>query len=260
MPRGVLTPKSNVFLVVPPLELFYKGNKPRSNGILFKDAYKKYFQENPFKVHLINENFLIQTGYEDRSKIEKSLINFHQPAIVISNFKLQKSLTKMNFSEGSQKMMSIPNAGGSSLISEVLSFEFLKLFCHAEFCKTEMEIQYFPQGSKITDYSVMINGEVYGVSVTRAFNFRGNFTEQAAKHLLQKKLNGIYWSSKNVIKRDAWKKQILHCFCPDRQSAKVLENAYRKLKKYERGNSIVVITICNNDLIFKEKQGFSFGK
>lgn len=230
---------------------------------LIKSHYKKQFeQQGTFKVHLLNDNLLIQTGYEDRNKLEKSLNNFFQPGLLITNLKLQKSLQKMEFSEGSQKMMNIPNAGGSSLISEILSFEFLKLFCKAELNKTEMEIQYFPQGSKITDYSVSIGNETYGVSVTRAFNFRGSghFTEQAAKHLLQKKLNGIYWSSKNVIKRDAWKKQILHCFCPDKESAKTLSNAYKKLKSYERGNSIVIITVCNHEMVFKEKQGFSFGK
>jgi hypothetical protein len=209
---------------------------------------------------MLTENLLIQTKFEDKLRLESCLDNIYLPGLIVTRLKFQKELLKMKFSEGCLKMMSIPNAGGSSLISEVISFEMLQAFCKARLCKTEMEIFYFPSGSKITDYSVCINDEIYGVSVTRAFNFRGSefFTETAAKHLLKKKLNGIYWSSKNVVKEHKWKKQILHTFCPDTTSANVVKNAYRTLKSEERGNSILLITICTNKSIFNERQNFQF--
>jgi len=245
--RTVFLQKSNPVLI--------GGTKP----ILCK-IKKQFEQNNTYNIHLLNENMLVQTGFKDKDKFTNSLENFFVPCCIITKCKLQKNLTKMNFSEGCLKMMNTPNAGGSSLISEVLSFEFLKLFSNATLCKTEMEITYFPRGSKITDYSVQIGDEIFGVSVTRAFHYQGSkfYTEKAATHLLQKKLNGIFWSSKNVISSDKWKKQILHTFVPDQTSAKIVQNAYRKLKSSERGNSILLITICNSSLIFQEKQGYSF--
>jgi len=221
---------------------------------------KVHVTKNTFQVHILSENLLIQTRFDDRSKFNACLDNFYRPGLVMTRTKFQRELLKMDFSTGCLKMMSIPNAGGSSLISEVLSFEFLKSFCKAELCKTEMEIEYYPQGSKITDYSVQINDEIYGVSVTRAFNFRGTqfFTVKAARHLLIKKLNGIYWSSKNVCKEHKWKKQILHCFVPDSASGEIVREAYGQMKSEDRGNSILLVTISTNQMIFKEKSGFSF--
>ena len=60
-----------------------------------------------------------------------------------------------------------------------------------------MEIQYFPEGSKKTDYSVLLFGKPIGVSVTRAMKFSGKFTEEDAINLLEKKLLGIILSSEN---------------------------------------------------------------
>ena len=108
-------------------------------------------------------------------------------------------------------MLSLPNAGGSSLLSEVLSFEMLSRAFGATLDRTEMELTYVPgapprgrlarcdppsrainkiardslpatcsprgcaslaPGSKITDYAVTVHGGYkLGVSVTRAFKF-----------------------------------------------------------------------------------------
>eukprot|EP01080_Neovahlkampfia_damariscottae_P007955 gene7955-12422_t len=223
--------------------------------------YKEKFSKLKFKCHYVNENLLIQTkdGLE-RNKFFESLENIHKPCYLETHLKFEQSLSNMNFSEGSKRMMNVPNAGGSSNVSEIISFEFLKLYCQAELEKTEMEINYFPYGSKITDYSVKIGNEVFGVSVTRAFDFRGSeyYTESAATHLLQKKLNGIYWSSKNVVKSDEWKKQILHVFVPDDVSAKIVKRAYKKLKSREKGNSIILVTVIDSPSIFYEKSNFTF--
>ena len=54
-----------------------------------------------------------------------------------------------------------------------------------------MEVSYFPEGGSITDYVCEIFGTKVGVSVTRAMKFRGgDFTEEDAEHLLNKKLKG----------------------------------------------------------------------
>ena len=57
--------------------------------------------------------------------------------------------------------------------------------------QTEMEVSYFPEEGSITDYVCEIFGTKVGVSVTRAMKFRGgDFTEEDAEHLLNKKLKG----------------------------------------------------------------------
>ena len=63
-----------------------------------------------------------------------------------------------------------------------------------------MEIEYWPEGSKKTDYSVMLYGRPIGVSVTRAMKFKGVFTEEDARVLLYKKLFGILVSSANGMR------------------------------------------------------------
>lgn len=98
--------------------------------------------------------------------------------------------------------MNTPNAGGNSVWSEVISHEVLSFLCRAVLHKTEMEIEYMP-GSKITDYSVKVNGKDFGVSVTRAMKFskKGDdiFTEEDAYKLLSKKLRGVNESTMGVV-------------------------------------------------------------
>jgi len=92
-------------------------------------------------------------------RFQESIENKFKPSFIITELKLFKTFQEIKFSEGSKKMLSIPNAGGNSVISEVISFEILKSAFKAKFLKTEMEIEYFPFGSKITDYTVEIESK-----------------------------------------------------------------------------------------------------
>jgi len=53
-----------------------------------------------------------------------------------------------------------------------------------------MEVSYFPEGGSITDYVVSVFDSTIGVSVTRAFKYGGDYSEEDAVKLLNKKLNG----------------------------------------------------------------------
>ena len=53
-----------------------------------------------------------------------------------------------------------------------------------------MEVEYFPEGGSITDYTCKMFDTTLGVSVTRAMKYGGDFTEEDADRLLMKKLNG----------------------------------------------------------------------
>ena len=57
-----------------------------------------------------------------------------------------------------------------------------------------MEVSYFPEGGSITDYVCEMFDTKVGVSVTRAMKYRGDFADEDAEHLLNKKLRGKIYS------------------------------------------------------------------
>ena len=147
-------------------------------------------------------------------------------------------------------MLGLPNAGGSSLCSEALSFEMLARAFGARLEMTEMELRYTP-GSQITDYACRVfNGCVLGVSVTRAVVHRGNgqlgghLCDDEAYRLLSKKLAGINISTRN-IQNMRWRKQVLHIWARTYRDAQLLESVYLTLPPELRTNTIVLITLCH---------------
>jgi len=152
----------------------------------------------------------------------------------------------MKLSTGGSTILNLPNAGGTSINSEVFSFEVLQALFNAQLQATEMELEYYPLGSKITDYSIRVNEEVLGVSVTRAMKFNGIFTDEDAHRLLSKKLYGVNASSKAVLKRFRWKKQILHIWAENQHTANVLQRVYdNEISDDLKNNTLVLVTVCD---------------
>jgi hypothetical protein len=151
----------------------------------------------------------------------------------------------LRLSADASRMLLVPNAGGSSLQSEVLSLEVLARSFGAQLEMTEMELRYAPS-SKITDYAVTLFGEhSVGVSVTRAINWPNDPLDAAeAYRLLYRKLRAIQVSSKNVLNM-CWRKQVLHVWARSYRDAQLLEDQYTCIPKEVRGNSVVVVTLCN---------------
>ncbi|KAL4219295.1 hypothetical protein ACF0H5_021875 [Mactra antiquata] len=161
----------------------------------------------------------------------------------------------MTFSQGGNRLKDVPNAGGSSVISEILSFELLQKCFKADLIKTEMEVTYFPEGGSITDYVCQVFGTKVGVSVTRAMKYRGGeFTTDDAEHLLKKKLKGVLQSNKNNL--EDWNKQILHVWSVNKDVTNTLIQVYSNLPDNVTSNTVIFITtsksadfIYNNDVI-----------
>ena len=87
--------------------------------------------------------------------------------------KFTKNIHKIKLTNGGRKLLETPNAGGNSVISEVLSFEVLAEYLFSvKLLYTEMELEY-KCASKITDYSILVGKEPIGVSVTRMMKFKG---------------------------------------------------------------------------------------
>ncbi|XP_013390306.1 AAC-rich mRNA clone AAC4 protein [Lingula anatina] len=167
-------------------------------------------------------------------------------------FRPMLQMDKMALSEQAIKIRDVPNAGGNSVVSEVLSYEMMKSCFGATLLKTEMEVEYFPEGGSITDYTCSMFGSTLGVSVTRAMNFRGEFTHEDAIRLLNKKLKGILQSSNNTM--ETWAKQILHVWATSNHVANVLIRAYDVIDEHVKSNTVVLVTVAHQaEEIFANK-------
>lgn len=153
---------------------------------------------------------------------------------------------------GGQEVFDDGNLGGSSLESEVVSFEVLARCEGASLLATEAEILYTdPMGIK-TDILVEMDGRVVGVSVTRAvgFPFDAPYTEMQAADLLTGKLTDILASTANVAPRNAWVKQILHVIAYADMHAQSILAAYAALPPEVTADTVLLVTVTHGDDAF----------
>jgi hypothetical protein len=153
--------------------------------------------------------------------------------------------------DGGREIIDDGNAGGSSILSEVVSFELLARCEGATLLKTEKEIVYTDEG-KLTDLLVELDGLKIGVSVTRAYLGPNNpYSLEAAQRLLSDKLGDILLSSANVAPEDAWSKQILHVIAYAPDYADFVEQAWEDMDDPDlagvRADTVVVITVTDGE-------------
>ncbi len=146
-------------------------------------------------------------------------------------------------SPGAQEILNASGNGGSALNSEVFAYEILARSESASLLKTTAEIVYTDPAGKQTDFSVMIDGVLIGVSVTRAFSFPSSvqYTVAEATSLLENKLNDILASTANVSAADRWTKQILFVFT-NAGDQQVLQLALESIDGSTKADTIVVIS------------------
>lgn len=151
-----------------------------------------------------------------------------------------------------QQVFDAGNLGGSSLHSEVISFEVLARCEGASLLATEGEIVYLDDMGIKTDLLVEIDGLSVGVSVTRAigFPFEDPFTVMQAETLLVDKLGDILVSTANVAPRDAWVKQILHVIAYADMHAESIFAAYATLPPEITADTLLVVTVTHGDDAF----------
>ncbi|CAO3648610.1 unnamed protein product [Cunninghamella echinulata] len=179
------------------------------------------------------------------------------PGVFITNMHLHHQ-TIVSLSEGANRVLTTPNAGGNSIWSETLSVECLYRLFGAKVLYTEMELLYNHRSSPITDYACYFptpnnnnnnNNMVLGVSVTRAMAYRSLLTKKEATRLLIKKLKGVLLSSQNVM-NCRFHCQILHIWVQTGREASLVKQAYLKLPKYYYSNTVVMIAIINCPSLF----------
>lgn len=151
------------------------------------------------------------------------------------------------------RILKVPNAGGASIVSEAMSCEILSRAFGMRLKQTEMEINYWPSNSSITDFSLDCEGTTLGCSVTRAMAApHGSFGVAEARHLLHKKLSGVLRSTANAC--GAWEKQILHVWAQSHEAADALETAYAQLEPALTADTVVLISVCEGlRVLFEEK-------
>ena len=154
--------------------------------------------------------------------------------------------------EGGQEVFDDGNLGGSSIWSEVFSFEILHRCERAALVKTEAEITYDDPSGKKTDLLVTIQSTPIGVSVTRAFAWppEDPYTVEQATTLLTDKLSDIPLSSDNVSNADEWSKQILHILAYTPDHATTIEDVWNTLDASVKGDTIVIVSATEGDDAF----------
>lgn len=230
----------------------------------------------------VRSDFVMRCRFEDHFTAKALITDQNKPAMVVNHFRAQNyDPWKLKMSEGARRIFYEPNAGGNSEWSEAFSFEILntlygaQLICTGKrrnekvviliffdcdcfvLCVLEMEINYWPLGGKITDYSVKLFGQLIGVSVTRALRFKAVFTEEDAFTLLSKKLNGINVSSRLVVDSHKWSKQMLHVWAANENVAKMLEKVWHKLDSSLTSNTFMLITVTEENTDFIYRNNFS---
>lgn len=151
------------------------------------------------------------------------------------------------------RVLSEPNAGGTSRISEALSAEVLARAFGAKVLQTECEIRYWPSDGAITDFAIEIDSTSVGVSVTRALGPPNlPYSAEHAETLLRKKLNGVLRSTENACGQ--WSKQILHVWAPSTAAADAIDKAYGRLDDILTADTVVLVSICEGlAALFEEK-------
>ncbi|KAF9142766.1 hypothetical protein BGX30_002223 [Mortierella sp. GBA39] len=194
------------------------------------------------------------------SQLAHGLWTRSEPACVIIHTRLPQRTSRFDdhpWSDDALRMLNLPNAGGSSLLSEVLSCEMLYRCLGARLAKTEMEIRYLFAYQPMTDYTISLpglaSGYHVGVSVTRAFAYKGAYRRSECRKLLKKKLSGITASTRNVMDERLFK-QILHVWVPNGKVARTVQATYRTLSTELTRNSVVVISVVNAAWVFNNRR------
>lgn len=185
---------------------------------------------------LDDEEWNAQAPFVFRNAIDFHNLSFHESVL----------------SSGGLEVYNDGNLGGTSLHSEIFSFEVLYRCELATLLKTEKEIDYLNVQGKKTDLLVSIDGRKVGVSVTRGYHFppTNPYTVQEAKNLLTGKLSDVLLSAANADPADAWSRSILHVIAYDSQYADALQLAYNTLDAATKAETILLITVTDgNDAI-----------
>jgi hypothetical protein len=163
-----------------------------------------------------------------------------------------RGFDEQRISVGGAEILADGNLGGSSIHSELVSFEVLAACEQAELLKTEGEIAYRNEGGKKTDLLLRIDALTIGVSVTRAYGYppENPYTYAQAFDLLSGKLSDVLLANANVVAEDVWEKQILHVIAYEAEHAAQILAAFEQVDAVTKADTIVIVTVTDGDDAF----------
>jgi predicted small lipoprotein YifL len=179
----------------------------------------------------------------------RPLIASPMPSLVNNQlvFMAPERYERAALSMGGQRLFDTPNAGGSSIESEIMAYEVLHFCEGASLTATETEIQYTAPddagANSITDLLVTIDGQRVGVSVTRIYRPAPMvLTDADVRSQLVTKLTGINRSSMRVLPAFRWVKQILSVFVANQTVADQVTRVWPTIDAATRADTIVLMT------------------
>lgn len=164
----------------------------------------------------------------------------------------------VEFADTAKRSMEIPNAGGSSNISEALSMEYMtKKFGVTHFIP-EMEVVYWCDAC-LCDFLMVLPDENVGVSVTRAvsYPFDSEFTMERARELLNRKLYKLMVARNAISEAQSFYRSVLHVWCYNEQVADRIRQAHEEMVKSDTDRTYndvhVICTVCEKLYIYTNR-------
>ena len=262
--------RDNIYIKkqIVPIRKIYKKFKGFSN-LNFKNEYRNVLITNLLDICIPNgekkEFYMNSIGLRGNNYGKLIIHN-----VLYKNKYINNDLC-IRLTEYSEIIMKLSNAGGNSLISEILSLEIIRYLIEECFPKknknkmeeiiTEKEIQYFfPDNSPKTDYIIKFGNKSIAVSTTRAMSFGDmEFTEDKALHLIYGKIRRINESNDNVLPPYNWNKQILHIITQKKEYAKILQKVFNNLDKEYTKKILIICSIFESPLPYLRDERINGG-
>lgn len=181
-------------------------------------------------------------------------------SMLIDSYEYDKN--EINLSYDARRSATIENAGGKSVVSEMLSIEYFRRVFNSNNTLLEMEIEYWAK-YKMVDYITTIQTlegeERVGVSVTRAMGFPTpeDFETSDAERLINKKLYGLIVARNAVQRKQRFFRSVLHVWCQTRRIAEMVSEAYERIENKDYGMEIqgtvsILLTICPEESLYND--------
>ena len=165
---------------------------------------------------------------------------------------------ELEFMEVARRSMDIPNAGGSSNISEALSMEYLRKKYNIKDFIPEMEVVYWIEAC-LCDFLMILEDCNVGVSVTRAvsYPFNSEFTIEHARELLNRKLYKLLVARNSISEEQSFDRSILHVWCYSEQVAANMKRAHDEMVAADVDGTYdgvhVICTVCDKIYIYTNR-------
>ena len=170
------------------------------------------------------------------------------------------SLEKMKMQRDALRSLTAVNAGGKSVLSEMLSMQYFSQVYSAESILLEKEVEYWVE-SKMVDYVCSVKGVRVGVSVTRAMSYPtpDKFNMEYARELLNKKLYGLIVSRNAVTAKHTFFKSVLHVWCQTTKIASYVKRAYEEMDLNDygldvKGVVVLLLTVCDESYVYTDRR------